>query len=114
MPNVIYGEAFNKMCEVLNKVHQVRCTDCDPHVLVVQWSYRTICKSMTLKKIPRKWNEVRTIISKGHLKMNPHVIEPTGVTVCKAQDEEITQLWEVEHITLQEALRQGNFQLHKL
>ena len=36
--------------------------------------------------------------------MNPHEITPTGVTVRKAQDKEITQLREAEYLRVQEAI----------
>ena len=46
--------------------------------------------------------------------MNPHIISPIGATVHETHDEEITQLCEVEHIRLQEAIWQGNLRLCKL
>ena len=46
--------------------------------------------------------------------MNPHEIAPLGVTVHEAQDEEITQLHEAEHIKLQESIQQRNLRLREL
>lgn len=60
-----------------------------------------------MKKISSRWNDVRTIISEAHAKMNPHVIELTSVTMHEAQDEEITQLHEVDHIMLQGEFGKG-------
>jgi len=46
--------------------------------------------------------------------MNPHIITTKGVTVREAQDEEITQLCEAEHIRLQGDIQQGNLRLREL
>jgi len=72
-----------------------------------------MCKTLTAEMIPRLQNRVGTIISKEHEKRNPHVIL-IGVTVHETQDDEITQLHKVEHIRLQESIRQGNLQLREL
>ena len=63
-----------------------------------------MCKTLTAKTIPRLRNEVGTVISKKHAKMNPHVIALVGAIVHETHDEEITQLCEVKHIRLQEAI----------
>ena len=59
---------------------------------------------MTMKTIPRLWNRVGIVISEEHAERNPHVIVPGGAKVCEAQDEEITQVRELEHIRLQGAI----------
>ena len=90
MPRTIPGEAFDTVCEVLNKVHQVRHTDWNLHVPTVRWVYNSMCKTLTTKKIVRLRNRVGTVISEGHIMMNPHIIETTGATVCEAQNKEVT------------------------
>lgn len=79
MPQVIHREAFDKMCDMLNKVHQVRRIQWDLRIQAVRWAYGTICKTLTMKTIPSRRNEVRTVISQENVKMNPHVIAPIGV-----------------------------------
>lgn len=114
MPRTIIEEAFKRVCQVLNRVQEVKCSNWDLHVPVVQWAYRTMYKTLTAKTILRLRNSVGTIIFEGHATMNPHIIAPAGATVHEAWDEEITQLCEVEHIRLQEAIWQGNLRLRKL
>jgi len=53
-----------------------------------------------VETIPKGRNKVWTLIYKNNLKGNSHVIAPADMTVREAQDEEITQLREVEHIRL--------------
>lgn len=48
VPKIIRVEAFDKVCEVLNTVHHVRCTDWDLRIPVVLWAYRNICKTLTM------------------------------------------------------------------
>ena len=62
-------------------------------------------KTLTMKTIPRLWNEVGTVISEEHAKMNLHVTTPIDSIMHEVWDEEITQLHKAEHIRLQEAIR---------
>ena len=47
MPKIIHMEAFEKVCDILNTVHHVKCIDWDLRVPVVLWDYRTTCKKLT-------------------------------------------------------------------
>jgi len=66
-----------------------------------------MCKTLSVEMIPKVWNIVETIISKENTKRNPHVMAPAIVTMHDDQDEEVTQLHEVEHIRIQEAIQRG-------
>ena len=44
----IHIEAFNKVCEAFNKVHDAKQIDWDLCELVVLWAYRTLWKNLTV------------------------------------------------------------------
>lgn len=44
---VIHAEAFNKVCEALNKVYDAQRNDWDLRVPTVLWVYRKTCKKPT-------------------------------------------------------------------
>lgn len=73
-----------------------------------------MCKTLTVETIPKVGNIVGTIITEENAKRNTHVIAPTDVTMREAQDEQTTQLCEVEHIRLQGAVWRGNLRLCEL
>jgi len=56
----------------------------------VRWAYKTICKNLSTKMIPKVRNKVETEIFEGNTKRNPHVIAPTVMVVCEDQDKGIT------------------------
>ena len=62
-----------------------------------------MCKTLNADTIPKVWNRVETVISKENTKSNLHAMSPVVVTVRDDQEEEITDLHEVEHIRIQEA-----------
>jgi len=66
-------EAFNKVCGVLNRVHQVRQTDWDLRVPAIQWAYRDMCKNLSAEMIPKLRSKVDSIVLK---ERNPHTIAP--------------------------------------
>lgn len=71
-------------------------------------------QTLSAGTIPKVWNKVETVISEENTKRNLHVMAPAVVIVCEDQEEEITQLCEVEHIRIQESIQRGNLKLHKL
>ena len=73
-----------------------------------------MCKTLSVETIPKVWNRVETVISKENTERNPHVMAPALVMMRDDQDKEITQLCEVEHIRIQEALQRGNLRLREL
>ena len=83
-PNVIHGEAFDKVCKVLNTVHHVRCIDKDLHVPAILWDYRTMCKNLTAQALPTLKYEEGVIIPIGHVKASTHVATPIDTMVCEA------------------------------
>ena len=105
MLQVIHREAFDRVCEVLNKVHQARRTDWDLHILAVRWAYKTMCKTPTAEMIPEGRNRVEAVIYEENAKRSPPVSAPVVVTLREDQDEEITQLHKVKHIKVQKAIR---------
>lgn len=104
-------EAFNKVCRVLNIVHQVRRTNWDLRVLAVHWTCRAMCKNLSAEMIPKLRSRIETIFLE---ERNPHAIAPTVGTVREDQDKGIMQLREGEHMQIQEAIRRGNLKLHEL
>lgn len=68
----------------------------------------------TLTTDPNVWNRVETEISEENTKRSPPIRGTVVVTVRKDHDEEITQLDEVEHIKIEEAIRLGKLRLHEL
>lgn len=98
-------EAFDRVCEVLSKIHRARQTDWDLCVPAVQWAYWTMCKTLSAEMIPKVRNRVETVISEENTKKNPHVIALVVATVHEDHDQEITQICEVEHIRIHEAIR---------
>lgn len=113
-PKIICREAFSKVCDVLNKVHQVKRTNWDLRVPMVRWAYRTLCKTLTTREVPKLQYEVGTKIFEEDTKPNLHVTSPIDQMVREAQNEEITWHCEAEHIRLQEEIRQGNVRLCEL
>jgi len=102
---IIHVEAFYRVCRVLNKVDQVKQTDWDLHVPVVQWAYRTMCKTLNTEIIPKVQNGVLTKLTEEDPKMNPHVLPPAVAAVRGCKKEEITHLREDEHLRIQEAIQ---------
>lgn len=113
-PKTIHGEAFDKVCKVLNRVHHMKCTDWNLHVPAVAWAYRTMCKTLTMQALPKLKYETRVEIPTEQAKPSPHVTAPVDTMICIDRNKEITQLRETEHIRLQEETRQGNFRLREL
>lgn len=68
VPYIIHVESFDKVGEVLNAIHHVKCTYWDLHVLAVLWAYRTMCKTLTEWEIPKLKYEVDAIIPMEHAK----------------------------------------------
>ena len=56
----IHAEAFNKVCEALNKVHNAKQIDWDLCVPAVLWAYRATCKKLTTQAPLRLEYEANT------------------------------------------------------
>lgn len=91
MPKIIHGEAFDKVCEVLNKVHHVKHTDWDLHVPAVVWAYRAMCKTLTVQAFPKLKYETEDVVPVEHAKLTLRIIVPVDMTVRTD--------WKSNHIT---------------
>lgn len=67
-PKIIHGEAFDKVCEMLNRLHHVRCTGWDLRILAVIWDYRTMCKILTVQVLLKLEYEARNVVLVEHAK----------------------------------------------
>jgi len=90
MLKIIQMEAFDKVCEVLNAVHHVKCIDWNLHVPVVLWAYRTMYKTLTTWALPKLKYEADAIIPMEHAKPSPHIVGPIDTMVCEARKQGIT------------------------
>lgn len=79
---IIHGEAFAKLCEVLNRVHHVRRIDWDLCVPVVVWACRTMSKTLTTQVLPKLKYEAGAIVPVEPTKTSPHIIAPIDTMVC--------------------------------
>jgi len=103
-PKIIHGEAFDKLCEVSNRVYHVRSTNWDLCVLAFVWAYRIMCKNLTAQVLPTLKYEARVEIYMEHVNLSPRVTTPVDMTFCIDRNEKITQLCETEHIRLEEEI----------
>lgn len=85
--NIIHGEAFDKVCEVLNRVHHVRCTDWDLCIPAVVWAYRIMCKTLTTQALLKLNYEAGALVSVEHAKMSPHITTPIDTMVHTNRNE---------------------------
>jgi len=91
MSKTIHAEVFDKVCDVLDTVHHVRHIDWDLHVPVVLRAYRTMCKTLTTKALPKLKYEVGAVILIEHVKTSLCIEAPIDMIVCEARNEGITQ-----------------------
>lgn len=111
MPNIIHREDFERVCEVLKRVHHVKHTDRDLRVPMVRWAYRTMCETLTAQALLKLKYEARVVVSVEHVKTSPHITTPIDTMVPDDHNEETTQLCETEHLRLKEEIRRGKFRL---
>jgi len=114
VPNIIPGEAFDKVGEVLNRVHHVRCIKWDLRVPAVVWAYRTMYKTLTAQVFPKLKYEAGARVPMENAKISPRITTPIDTIVHTDQNEEIAQWRKKKHIRLEEEIRQGNFRLREL
>lgn len=83
---MFHVEEFNKVCGVLNRIHQEKRTKWDLRMPVVQWDYMAMCKNLSVEMIPKLRGRIETIILE---ERNPQAVAPTIGTVREDQDEGI-------------------------
>lgn len=89
-PKIICVEAFNKLCEVLNTIHHVKHTDWDLCVPAVLWTYRTMCKTLTMRALPKLKYEADAAIPMEHAKPSSCTVAPMDMMVHEARKGGIT------------------------
>lgn len=104
-PNIIHGEAFEKVWKVLNTVHHMRRTNLDMCVPIVLWAYRTMCKTLHAQALLKLKYEAGDVIPMEHAKPSSCIAAPVDMIVREALNKGITQSWEKEHIRLEEEIR---------
>lgn len=82
-PNIICGEAFDKLREVLNTVHHVKCTKWGLRIPTVLWACRTMCKTLTVQELLKLKYAAGDIISLEHAKPSLCISRPIDMTVCE-------------------------------
>ena len=95
---VIHTEAFDKVCEALNKVHYAQRIDSNLRVPTVLWAYRTTCKKLTDQVPPRLDSGVSIVIPIEYKMLCPRIVAPADTIVRGALEEGIAQLNEVERL----------------
>ena len=97
-------EAFDKVCDVPNAVHLVRCTNWDLHLPTVVWAYRTMGKTLTMQALLKLTYEVDAVIPMEHENSSLRIVAPVDPMVHEAWKEGITQPPETKHIGLEEEI----------
>jgi len=101
---VIHAEAFNEVCEALNKVYDAQQTDWDLRIPVVRWAYRTTCKKLMAQTPPRLEYGENVVIPIEYSMPSLCIITPIDIMVRGASEEGITQLTEAEHLGPEEEI----------
>lgn len=96
MQKVIHAEAFNEVCEALNKVHNAQWTDWDLHVLVVLWDYRGTCKKLTEQMPPRLEYGANAVIPIEYKMPNLRIVVLVDTMTRGTLEEGVVQLNGVE------------------
>ena len=81
---IIHGKAFDKVCEVLNRVLHVRRTDWDLCIPVVVWAYRTMYRTLTVQALPKLKYEEGVVIPMEHAKPSLCIASPIDMIVREA------------------------------
>jgi len=89
-PKIIHGEAFDKVCVVLNMVHHVRRTDWDLCIPMVIWAYRTMCKCLTTQALSKQRYEVGAIVLVEHANLSLRITTTIDTMIRTDWNEEIT------------------------
>lgn len=95
---VTHAEAFNKVCEVLNRVSNAQRSDWDLCVLAVLWAYKTMCKKLTKKTPFRLAYGANTIVPREYNMPSLRIPTSIDMTVHGALKEGIAQLNEEERL----------------
>ena len=92
----LHAEAFDKVHEALDVVHHVKQTDWDLHIPAVLWAYRTTCKKLMGQTPFRLVYGVEVVMPMEYIVPSLCIAALTGMTDCKALEERLAQLEEIE------------------
>ena len=88
--NITHAEAFNEVCEALNKVYNAQQSDWDLRVLAVLWAYRAACKKLAEQMPSRLAYGANTIVPIEYNMPSLHIVVPIDMMVSGALEEGIT------------------------
>jgi len=93
---VIHTEAFNEVCEALNKVYDAQQTYWNLCIPVVPWDYRTTCKKLMVQT-PSMLESGANAETPIECKMpSPRIVAPVDMMAHGTLEEGIAQLNEAE------------------
>ena len=93
---VTHAEAFNEVCEALNRVYNAQRSDWDLRVPAVLWAYRMACKKLTGKTTFRLVYVVEAIMPMEYIMPTLRIAVLIGMTDRRALEERLSQLEELE------------------
>lgn len=96
MPKIIHREAFDKVCEVLNRVHHVRRTNWDLHVPVVLWAYKTTCNKLIGQTPFQLVYGMEAVMLMEYIVPSLRIAALIGMMYHEALEEMLAQLEELE------------------
>ena len=104
MQKVTHAEAFNEVCEALNRVYNAQQSDWDLCVPIVLWAYRKMCKKLMEQMPPRLEYGVNVVIPIEYKMPSPRIETPIDMTARGALKEGIAQLNESKHLGSEEEI----------
>lgn len=85
-----HAEAFNEVCEALNKVYNVQRSDWDLHVPAILWAYRATCKKLMDQTPSSLAYGANTAVPIEQSIPSPRIAASIDMTVHRALEEGIT------------------------
>lgn len=87
LQKVTHAEAFNKVCKVLNKVHNVQQSNSDLCVLAVLCAYGTTCKKLMTQMPPRLKYGANVVIPIEQKMPSLSMAASTNMTFCRTLED---------------------------